>query len=190
MERRRLTRSSSLFSPTPEAALQLPFFPSLTMSKRDAAEQLDKGEERGAKQPRCSEEAADVVTAAAASLGSAASSAARTMAADLISLKQLHTLALVNATRGSGSLTERTEATCALLKADGERAESMLDMSLRVDGNEVSQTDSRMLWHPIAAESASLIVAVSGCAAAAPGRLRVRAVSSPSTFLRDGTIPQ
>ena len=160
---------------------------SSVMSKRDA-NQLDSidGEERGAKQARCSEEAADVTTASAASAAASGAfiadfsiaTATSVSSTDPNTLQQARTRKLVSATLRSGSLTERMKATCALLKADGERAESLLDMSLRVEGHEVSQADSCVLLGLIAAESASLIVAVSACAAAAPGRLRVRAVSS------------
>ena len=36
-------------------------------------------------------------------------------------------------------MTERVKATCKLLEEDRDRLESLLDMSLRVDGDEVSR---------------------------------------------------
>ena len=65
----------------------------------------------------------------------------------------LHTLDFVDAMRGAGNMLERVQATCKLLEEDGKRAESLLDMSLCVDGDEVSRasesvarTKQRELW--------------------------------------------
>ena len=116
------------------------------MSKRDAAQLgVEEKEERGAKQSRYSEAAKDVTSAdsAASTASSSNASVASAMGANSSSLKRAHTLELVNAIRGGGTLNERMRETCALLKADGERAESLLDMSLLVDGDEVRQFTSR-----------------------------------------------
>ena len=108
------------------------------MTKRKS--QASKGESstkesRGRKQGRGAA-AADAATAA--SEQAAAAEAMRLL--KLAPQRAIHTLRLVEAMRGTDDVLERVKATCALLEEDGKRANSLLDMSLLVDGDEVSHT--------------------------------------------------
>jgi len=58
--------------------------------------------------------------------------------------RAFHTLKFVDVMRGPGTLTQRMKNMCDLLDEDSLRADSLLDMSLNVDNNEVR--DGEMLF--------------------------------------------
>ena len=118
------------------------------MTKRTADSQAAAA--RSSKQARTSDAAAAAASSfsSATAVASVSSAAAATAPSSEAFARRsgLRTLDFVNAMRGSGSVLERIQATCKLLQEDSEREESLLDMSLRVDGDEVSETSESAAW--------------------------------------------
>ena len=90
------------------------------------------------KKSRGGEQGRGDVEADAASAASKQADADEMRSIKVASQRAARTLELVDTMRGAGSLLERVKATCKLLEEDSKREESLLDMSLLVDGDEVS----------------------------------------------------